>query len=435
MLEVQRAALSGMLHGGVQRPDRPYHHPYNRPLQEYMFISQPIGSSTGENNQEHTQILHHQQQQKEQQQRQLFSSGAQWEQQLQQQQGALEDELEGRQRSGTLSTRRAQDRRYSAELQDLMEMELDVAVSQYDFEDEFDYPERRDLFHERDSEDGFNWWDDYEAAKNGQFDERASATSEHKMGSDKTSKGTISENRVDDVMENISSDPRLLPRSQERSDRHNSYISIDAEGVNDNDAYDNDDNDAAIDTDSDENEDSYEFDGHGNFGYGDEYEHYDGAEMGQINQNDGGDGHNASPNRRYRQPRRSRAHNGLNGQEPKERHKRGTTARGLLHELSRLLDSQMHPDRGREEVGRRARGGKGGSKGRGKDAESSGSGGADDSFYRKGELAGGMGGSSSSSGFITQRYMHQMIFDDDTNVNIIENDCICNFWNLLEYRF
>lgn len=41
----------------------------------------------------------------------------------------------------------------------------------------------------------------------------------------------------------------------------------------------------------------------------------------------------------------------------------------------------------------------------------------------------------SDSGFSTQRYMHQMIFDEDTTVYIIENDCICNAWNRLEYRF
>lgn len=32
-------------------------------------------------------------------------------------------------------------------------------------------------------------------------------------------------------------------------------------------------------------------------------------------------------------------------------------------------------------------------------------------------------------------YMHQILFDRETAVNIIENDCICNTWNRLEYRF
>lgn len=33
------------------------------------------------------------------------------------------------------------------------------------------------------------------------------------------------------------------------------------------------------------------------------------------------------------------------------------------------------------------------------------------------------------------RYTHQMVFDEETSVNVIENDCICNAWNQLEYKF
>lgn len=33
------------------------------------------------------------------------------------------------------------------------------------------------------------------------------------------------------------------------------------------------------------------------------------------------------------------------------------------------------------------------------------------------------------------KYMHHMVFDEDSSVNIIQNDCICNQWNMLEYRF
>jgi carboxylesterase type B len=43
---------------------------------------------------------------------------------------------------------------------------------------------------------------------------------------------------------------------------------------------------------------------------------------------------------------------------------------------------------------------------------------------------------ASTDGFVTQqRYMHQMVFGEETTVYIIENDCICNAWNILEYRF
>jgi hypothetical protein len=38
-------------------------------------------------------------------------------------------------------------------------------------------------------------------------------------------------------------------------------------------------------------------------------------------------------------------------------------------------------------------------------------------------------------GFSSQNFMHQMIFDKASSVNIVENDCVCNSWNLLEYRF
>merc|ERR1711998_536001 len=38
---------------------------------------------------------------------------------------------------------------------------------------------------------------------------------------------------------------------------------------------------------------------------------------------------------------------------------------------------------------------------------------------------------SSKSG----RYMHQLIFDELSAVNVIQNDCICTAWNLMEYRF
>jgi hypothetical protein len=37
--------------------------------------------------------------------------------------------------------------------------------------------------------------------------------------------------------------------------------------------------------------------------------------------------------------------------------------------------------------------------------------------------------------YASQQYMHHMVFDEETSVNIIENDCICNAWNQLEYRF
>ncbi|KAJ1421362.1 hypothetical protein B484DRAFT_452761, partial [Ochromonadaceae sp. CCMP2298] len=40
-----------------------------------------------------------------------------------------------------------------------------------------------------------------------------------------------------------------------------------------------------------------------------------------------------------------------------------------------------------------------------------------------------------NSGFGAQKFMHQMVFDEDTSVNIIENDCVCNAWNTIEYRF
>ncbi len=33
------------------------------------------------------------------------------------------------------------------------------------------------------------------------------------------------------------------------------------------------------------------------------------------------------------------------------------------------------------------------------------------------------------------QFMHQMVFDEESSVNIIENDCICNQWNELGYRF
>lgn len=33
------------------------------------------------------------------------------------------------------------------------------------------------------------------------------------------------------------------------------------------------------------------------------------------------------------------------------------------------------------------------------------------------------------------QYVHQMVFDEETSVNIIENDCICSAWNEMEYRF
>jgi hypothetical protein len=33
------------------------------------------------------------------------------------------------------------------------------------------------------------------------------------------------------------------------------------------------------------------------------------------------------------------------------------------------------------------------------------------------------------------RFMHQMVFDEESSVNIIENDCICNQWNVLDYKF
>lgn len=39
------------------------------------------------------------------------------------------------------------------------------------------------------------------------------------------------------------------------------------------------------------------------------------------------------------------------------------------------------------------------------------------------------------NGYSSQNYMHQLIFDEESSVNIVENDCICNSWNLLEYRF
>jgi len=32
------------------------------------------------------------------------------------------------------------------------------------------------------------------------------------------------------------------------------------------------------------------------------------------------------------------------------------------------------------------------------------------------------------------QFMHQMVFDEESSVNIIENDCICNQWNELGYR-
>lgn len=37
--------------------------------------------------------------------------------------------------------------------------------------------------------------------------------------------------------------------------------------------------------------------------------------------------------------------------------------------------------------------------------------------------------------FAGQRFMHQMVFDEDSAVFIIENDCVCSVWNRLEYRF
>jgi carboxylesterase type B len=39
-------------------------------------------------------------------------------------------------------------------------------------------------------------------------------------------------------------------------------------------------------------------------------------------------------------------------------------------------------------------------------------------------------------GFVgSQRFMHQMVFDTDPAIFVIENDCICSAWNRLEYRF
>jgi hypothetical protein len=35
----------------------------------------------------------------------------------------------------------------------------------------------------------------------------------------------------------------------------------------------------------------------------------------------------------------------------------------------------------------------------------------------------------------TAQFTHQMVFDEETSVNIIENDCICSAWNELEYKF
>ena len=35
----------------------------------------------------------------------------------------------------------------------------------------------------------------------------------------------------------------------------------------------------------------------------------------------------------------------------------------------------------------------------------------------------------------TARFMHHMVFDEQSSVNIIENDCICNAWDQMEYRF
>jgi hypothetical protein len=32
-------------------------------------------------------------------------------------------------------------------------------------------------------------------------------------------------------------------------------------------------------------------------------------------------------------------------------------------------------------------------------------------------------------------FVHQMVFDEDSSVNIIENDCLCNAWNELGYKF
>lgn len=40
-----------------------------------------------------------------------------------------------------------------------------------------------------------------------------------------------------------------------------------------------------------------------------------------------------------------------------------------------------------------------------------------------------------TAGFESQKFMHHMLFDARTTVEIVENDCVCNFWNRLEYRF
>lgn len=36
---------------------------------------------------------------------------------------------------------------------------------------------------------------------------------------------------------------------------------------------------------------------------------------------------------------------------------------------------------------------------------------------------------------VVTKYMHHMVFDEESSVNIVQNDCICNQWNALEYRF
>jgi hypothetical protein len=40
-----------------------------------------------------------------------------------------------------------------------------------------------------------------------------------------------------------------------------------------------------------------------------------------------------------------------------------------------------------------------------------------------------------ANGFSSTKSMHQLVFNKINEIVLIENDCVCNAWNLLEYRF